>query len=279
MEKLLKTLLAEHGFSFKKAFGQNFLTDDNLLAEIVEKAGITSEDTVLEIGPGAGALTRHIAKRAKKVICYEIDTKLKPVLDDVLSGQDNVEIIFSDIMKCPIEQVENKLGGKYVMVANLPYYITTPIVMKFIEQAKNLKAMVIMVQEEVALRFASPAGHSDYGAITVGINLRGSAEIIIRVPREKFTPAPNVDSAVIKITIDENKFNGVDFSKVREVVRIAFSSRRKMLVNNLMNGYKIPREKANEILEKAEISLTERGESLSAEQFVILSQIISEEGI
>ncbi len=279
MEKSLKTLLAEHGFSFKKAFGQNFLTDDNLLAEIVDKAGITSEDTVLEIGPGAGALTRHIAKRAKKVVCYEIDTKLKPVLEDVLSGQDNVEIIFSDIMKCPIEQVENKLGGKYVMVANLPYYITTPIVMKFIEQAKNLKAMVIMVQEEVALRFASPAGHADYGAITVGINLRGSAEIIIRVPREKFTPAPNVDSAVIKITIDENKFNGIDFSKVREVVRIAFSSRRKMLVNNLMNGYKIPREKANEILEKAEISLTERGESLSAEQFVVLSQVISKEGI
>lgn len=279
MEKSLKTLLTEHGFSFKKAFGQNFLTDDNLLSDIVEKAGITENDTVLEIGPGAGALTRHIAKKAKKVICYEIDTKLKSILEDVLDGQNNVEIVFSDIMKCPIEQVEKKLGDKYVMVANLPYYITTPIVMKFIEQAKNLKAMVIMVQEEVAFRFASTAGHSDYGAITVGINLRGDAEIILRVPREKFTPAPSVDSAVIKITIDENKFKGVDFNKVREVVRIAFSSRRKMLVNNLMNGYKISRDIANEILDEADISLTDRGESLSAEKFVILSQIVAKKGI
>lgn len=279
MEKSLKTLLAEHGFSFKKAFGQNFLTDDNLLGEIVEKSGINSEDTILEIGPGAGALTRHLSKNAKKVVCYEIDTKLKPILEDVLSSSDNVEVVFSDIMKCPIEQVENKLGGKYVMVANLPYYITTPIVMKFLEQAKNLKAMVIMVQEEVALRFSSSAGESDYGAITVGINLRGDAEIVLKVPREKFTPAPNVDSAVIKITIDENKFRGIDFEKVREVVRIAFSSRRKMLVNNLMNGYKISRDIANEILDNAGISLTERGENLSADSFVNLSKIIALKGV
>ncbi len=278
MEKSLKTLLAEHGFSFKKAFGQNFLTDDNLLGEIVEKSGINSEDTILEIGPGAGALTRHLSKNAKKVVCYEIDTKLKPILEDVLSSSDNVEVVFSDIMKCPIEQVENKLGGKYVMVANLPYYITTPIIMRFIENAKNIKAMVIMVQEEVAYRLASKESSSDYGAITVGINLRGSAEVVLKVGREKFTPPPNVDSAVVKITVEKDKFSGVEFDKVRNVVRCAFSSRRKMLVNNLMNTYKMSRQDAEKVLTTANLSLTVRGENLTAEDYVRLSQVIYKKG-
>ena len=144
--------------------------------------------------------------------------------------------------------------------------------MRFIEDAKNLKAMVIMVQEEVAYRFAAKAGTSDYGAITVGINLRGSAEVIIKVPREKFTPAPNVDSAVVKIDIDENKNVGVDFNLVREVVRVAFSSRRKMLVNNLMNGYKLSRADAEKVLTDAEIPLTVRGENLTQTDYVKLSE-------
>ena len=170
--------------------------------------------------------------------------------------------------------MEKRLGGDYVLVANLPYYITTPIIMRFIEKAKNIKAMVIMVQEEVAYRLASKNSTSDYGAITVAINLRGSAEVILNVGREKFTPPPNVDSAIVKITIDKEKFNGVDLVKVRDVVRCAFSSRRKMLVNNLMNGYKIPREKAEKILTDAGIALTVRAENLTAEQFVALSQDI-----
>jgi 16S rRNA (adenine1518-N6/adenine1519-N6)-dimethyltransferase len=279
MEKSLKSLLTEHGFSFKKAYGQNFLTDRTLLDEIVEKAGITENDVVLEIGPGAGALTTSLAKKAKKVLCYEIDKNLKPVLEEVLSPFNNVEVVFNDVMKTDLEEIEKKLGEKYVLVANLPYYITTPIVMRFLEQSKNIKAMAVMVQEEVALRFASKVGTSDYGAITVGINLRGSAEIAIKVPRHMFTPAPNVDSAVIKITIEENKFDGVDLKKVRDVVRIAFSSRRKMLVNNLINGYKISRVDAEELLDKTGVELTVRGENLSAEQFVKLSNVISEKGI
>ena len=279
MEKSLKALLTEHGFSFKKAYGQNFLTDRSLLDEIVEKAGITENDVVLEIGPGAGALTVSLAKKAKKVLCYEIDKNLKPVLEEVLSPFSNVEVVFNDVMKTDLEEIEKKLGEKYVLVANLPYYITTAIVMRFLEQSKNIKAMAVMVQEEVALRFASKVGTSDYGAITVGINLRGSAEIAIKVPRHMFTPSPNVDSAVIKITIEENKFDGVDLKKVRDVVRIAFSSRRKMLVNNLINGYKISRVDAEELLNKAGVELTVRGENLSAEQFVELSKVISEKGI
>ena len=270
----LRQILAKYNLSLKKAFGQNFLSDQALLGEIVEKAQVTNDDIVLEIGCGAGALTKELAKKAKKVVGYEIDTRLKPILHDMLKDHKNVEIVFSDVMKIGIEEIEKKLGGEYILVANLPYYITTPIIMRFLENAKNIKGMVIMVQEEVAYRLASKNSTSDYGAITVGINLRGSAEVILNVGREKFTPPPNVDSAVVKIAIDKDKFNGVDLAKVRDVVRVAFSSRRKMLVNNLMNGYKIPREKVENILIDAGVGLTVRAENLTAEQFVALSQVI-----
>ncbi len=272
MDKPLKFLLSKHNLNLKKQYGQNFLTDTSLLDEIVEKAGVSKDDTVLEIGCGAGALTCALARKAKKVIGYEIDRRLKPVLNETLSDYNNVEIVFGDIMKQKIADVENKLGGDYIMVANLPYYITTPIIMQFIENAKNIKAMVIMVQEEVAYRLASKESTSDYGAITVAINLRGSAEVIIRVPREKFTPAPNVDSAVVKIVIDKNKFSGVDFTAVRDLVRCGFSSRRKMLVNNIMNSYKLSRADVENALDDCGLKLTVRAENLCAEDFVSLAK-------
>ncbi len=273
MEKL-KSILIKHNLTLKKAFGQNFLTDTALLDQIVEKAGVKNDDIVLEIGCGAGALTSALAKKAKKVIGYEIDTRLKPVLNEVLSDYNNVEIVFNDVMKVSLDEIEKKLGGEYILVANLPYYITTPIIMRFIENAQNIKGMVIMVQEEVAYRLASKNSSSDYGAITVGINLRGSAEVILKVGREKFTPVPNVDSAIVKIDIEKDKFKGVDFNNVRNVVRCAFSSRRKMLVNNLMNTYKFSRAKAEEVLTEANLGLTVRGENLSAQDFVNLSEVI-----
>ena len=279
MEKNLKTLLREHGFQLKKAYGQNFLTDTFLLDEIVEKAGVTEQDVVLEIGCGAGALTTALAKKAKKVVGYEIDTKLKPILSQTLSEFNNVEIVFNDVMKSSLEEIENKLGDNYILVANLPYYITTPIVMRFIENSYLMKGMVIMVQEEVAYRFSAKAGSSDYGAITVGINLRGNAEVVIKVPRDKFTPPPNVDSAVVKIVMDNKKFVGVDFNKVRNVVRCAFSSRRKMLVNNLMNGFKLSRADTENALIKSNISLTCRGENLSAEEYVKLTNALIDIGV
>lgn len=271
MEKNLRQILLKHGFTFKKAFGQNFLTDEGLLNDIVYKAGVTKDDTVLEIGPGAGALTKVLCDNAKRVVCYEIDQKLKPVLNEVLADKTNVEIVFKDVLKEKMEDLEAKLSEKYVLVANLPYYITTPIVMNFLEKAKNVKAMIIMVQEEVALRFSAKEGTSDYGAITVGINLRGNAEIIKKVGREMFTPMPNVDSAVVKITVDNNKHKGVDFDKVRNVVRLGFSSRRKMLVNNLVNGLKITKDQAEKALEKANIDLKSRGEALSEMDYINLS--------
>lgn len=272
----LSNLLKKHNLLLKKAFGQNFLSDESLLDQIVEKAEITDNDVVLEIGCGAGTLTQAIAKKAKKVVGYEIDERLKPVLNETLSDFNNVEIVFSDVMKNKITDIENRLGGEYTLVANLPYYITTPIIMRFIEQAKNIKALVVMVQEEVAYRLASNPNSTDYGAITVGINLRGSAEVVLRVPREKFTPAPNVDSAVIKIDVEKDKFCGIDLTAVRETVKCAFSSRRKMLVNNLMNVYKLSREQAVNALESANIDLTARAENLSAQDYVNLTHVLNE---
>lgn len=274
MDKNLKEILQKHGFTFKKAFGQNFLTDQTLLNDIVIKAGVTKNDTVLEIGPGAGALTKVLSDTAKRVVCYEIDTKLKPVLEDVLYGKTNVEIVFKDVLKEKMSDLEKKLGESYFVVANLPYYITTPIVMNFLEKAKNVKAMIIMVQEEVALRFSAKEGTPDYGAITVGINLKGNAEIIKKVGREMFTPMPNVDSAVVKITVDNDKFDGVDKDGVRDVVRIGFSSRRKMLVNNLMNSLKFDRQTAEKVLLDAGIDLKARGETLSVCDYINLSKSI-----
>ena len=279
MEKNLKNLLNSHGAVLKKKYGQNFLTDKSLLNEIVEKAGVTEEDTVLEIGCGAGALTSVLADKAKRVVGYEIDTSLKPVLQETLSSKTNVEIVFQDVMKERLSDIEKRLGGDYILVANLPYYITTPIVMRFIENSEKLKAMVIMVQEEVANRFASSAGSSDYGAITVGINLRGCAEVVLKVPREKFTPVPNVDSAVVKIVANGDKFKGEDFNAVRSLVKCAFTSRRKTLVNNLINGLKISRAMAEKILTDADLSLNSRGEDISAEEYVRLTNILLNNGI
>ena len=274
MEKDIKGILKSHNFSFKKCFGQNFLTDKELLFNIVKKAGVNACVNVLEIGTGAGTLTSFLCKNAKFVLGYEVDQTLKPILNETLSSYNNYEIVFKDIMKEDLHVLEKKLGNNYIMVANLPYYITTPIVLRFLEEAKSITSLVVMVQKEVAERFCAKEGTADYGAITIAINLRGSARIIEYVGREKFSPPPNVDSAVVKIDIDKEKNKDVDLSAVREVVRVAFSSRRKMLVNNLMNGYKMTRLEAEEILIKSNIQLSARGEVLSAEDFIHLSKNI-----
>lgn len=274
MEKSVKAQLGEYGFKFKKAFGQNFLSDPFVLGEIAEKAGVNENSVVLEIGCGAGALTKELAARAKKVVGYEIDERLKPVLKDALSGFDNTEVVFGDVMKRKLADIEKKLGESYVLVANLPYYITTPIIMNFLENGENVSSMAVMVQKEVAERLAAKPRTSDYGAITVGINLRGEAKIVMQVPREKFTPVPNVDSAVVRIDIDKNKFAKADKFAVRELVRKAFTSRRKTLVNNISSGYGTSKESAAKLLEKCGISPTARAEELSAEQFVLLSEAI-----
>lgn len=276
MDADFKRKLNNYNFTLKKAFGQNFISDSELLSEIVASSGITEKDNVLEIGCGAGTLTRELARVANKVVGYEIDKSLEPLLKDTLSDKENVEIIFKDVMKEKLEDIEKKLGDGYVMVANLPYYITTPIIMRFLENSDKIKGMAVMVQEEVADRFSAKEGEPEYGAITVGINLRGHAEKVLRVGREKFTPVPKVDSAVIKITIDKNKNLGEDFKKIRETVKAAFSGRRKTLVNNLINYFKLTRSDAENAVSACGIKTTARGEELSAEKFVFLTRYLSD---
>lgn len=274
----LKEILVKNNFRFNKRFGQNFLTDNNLLDSIVEKAGITSGDTVVEIGCGGGTLTAAIAKRAKRVIGFEIDRNLKPVLEESLAGYENVEIIFKDVMKMKTEEIEEMCGGEFSLVANLPYYITTPILMKFVEESSKVKSITVTVQEEVADRLTAKAGTEAYGAITAGIDVAGNAEKLMRIPRAMFYPAPNVDSAVVKITMDRDKYGDVDLKAYRAAVRCGFASRRKTLVNNLMQSFKIPRNEAEEIVVAVKGDCLVRGETLSTEDFVDLSRILKQKG-
>lgn len=274
MAESLKKLLSESGVTLKKAYGQNFLTDITLLDKIAEIPGAKKTDGVLEIGCGAGALTSALSAKAGKVVGYEIDERLKPVLSRALSGADNVTLVFKDIMKESMESVERRMGGEYFLCANLPYYITTPIIMRFLEEGVFLRSMTVMVQQEVAERLAAKPATPEYGAITVGVNLRGSAKIMLNVPKEKFTPVPKVDSAVVKIEIEKNKFAGANLKEVRNVVRAGFSSRRKTLENNLINIFKLPREKAAQAIERAGLKKGCRGETLSAEDYVKLTEAI-----
>lgn len=274
--KNVKEILASNGFSFKKAFGQNFITDGNLLSGIVADAGIGKEDTVLEIGCGAGTLTYELAQAAKRVVGYEIDKNLAPVLDETLADCPNAEICFCDIMKKKTADLEKELGGQYKVVANLPYYITTPVLMRFIEEAKNVTSLSVMVQEEVAERLCASAGTAEYGAITAAVNLVGSAKIVRRVPKKMFFPVPKVDSAVVRIDIDRSRAEGVNAKIYRDVVRAAFASRRKTLANNLMNSFSMTRTEAERLLLSCGIGEKARGETLDAEQFKTLAKTYGE---
>lgn len=271
----LQSLLLKNGFQFKKQFGQNFISDETLLKNIVSAAEIDENSTVVEIGPGAGTLTREIAKRAKKVYAFEIDEKLKPVLKQTLADFSNVTIRFQDFMKVDLPAFEKEVGP-YTVVANLPYYITTPLTMKFIEESEKATSLVIMVQEEVARRFAAEAGTADYGAITAGIALRGESKIVLSVPRTYFTPQPNVDSAVVKIDFQENRIPVKSKARYRETVRCAFLNRRKTLENNLVNYFHLSREEAAEALSYLGVGEKARGETLTPNEFARLSDWLDE---
>lgn len=273
MEKDLKTVLAECGFGFKKKFGQNFITDKNLLASIVAQAGVSVDDTVVEIGCGAGTLTKALAEVAKKVVSFEVDKSLQPVLSRTLAGVDNAEIVFKDFLKVNLEELENKTGD-YCVVANLPYYVTTPLIMKLLEEGKRVKSITVMVQEEVARRLCAKENTPDYGAITAVIALRASAQIIKKVPRTMFTPRPNVDSAVVKLTVQDGRLPVSDPELYKKTVHAAFLSRRKTLENNLINSFRLTREEAQNILNACGIDVKARGETLSPEAFASLSDEI-----
>lgn len=273
MEGKIKDVLQANGFAFKKQFGQNFITDKNLLAEIVERSGVDGESTVIEIGCGAGTLTRALAERAKQVYAYEIDAKLQPVLAQTLAGLDNVSVTFGDFLKIRLDELEKKLPP-YRVVANLPYYITTPLIMTFIEHAEKCLSLTVMVQEEVAERLCARENTPEYGAITANIALRGECSIIRRVRRELFYPRPNVDSAVVRIDVTGDRLNVGDKELYKKTVQAAFSSRRKTLENNLVNAFHLSREQARTALSDCGIDGKARGETLSPEQFARLSEVI-----
>lgn len=247
----LHSILAKYGFRFKKQFGQNFISDSNLLRSIVASSGITSETTVVEIGCGAGTLTRALAETAKKVYAFDIDADLQPVLAETLAGLDNVEVIFRDFNKIDLPAFEEEIG-EYTVVANLPYYITTPLVTKLLEEGKKARGLSIMVQEEVAERFCAKENTPEYGSITAAIALKGSAKIVKRVSRNLFYPRPNVDSAVVKIDFEKDRIPVKDEGMYRSTVRCAFLNRRKTLENNLVNSFGFSRETAKEICRKPE---------------------------
>lgn len=269
-------LLKSYDFKFNKKFGQNFIFDSNLLNAIVADAGVDKNTTVVEIGTGAGTLTRAIANKAKRVISFEIDTELKPFLDNIFQSYDNIEVRFQDIMKVDLKSFENELNEKYVLIANLPYYITTPIIFKFLEEAEYLTAMYIMVQLEVAERLTAKAGTSEYGAITPAIDVIGDARISRKVSRNMFTPKPNVDSAIVEIKLNKNKFEILDLPLLKKVISASFQMRRKTLTNNLKSAFGNNVEYWAGILESLGFERTVRGETLSANDFVKLANKIYE---
>lgn len=267
-------ILKSHDFKFNKAYGQNFIFDKNFLKSIVTEL-VDENSEVLEIGAGAGTLTAMLCESAKKVVSFEIDKNLQPILHENLNQYKNLELIFQDIMKAELESIESHFEKDYIMVANIPYYITTPIIFKFLA-SKKIKSMAIMIQQEVAERLTAKAGTKDYGAITVAIDARANAKIIKKVGRHMFTPVPNVDSAIVKIDLLENKYQITDEKIFDDTIKCAFGNRRKTLYNNLRSYFGFSTEQATSILNQVNLKTDIRGEKLNTEQFVMLSNLIAE---
>lgn len=268
----IKQIIKDTGFSFNKRYGQNFITDTNLLDAIVADAGVDG-GTVLEIGAGAGTLTAALARKADKVISYEIDCNLMPVLSQTLAGlDDKAEVVFKDIMKESDTAIDCAVGDNYVLVANLPYYITTPVIMRFIERNNTPKSITVMVQKEVGDRLCAKPSTPEYGAITASVALYGSASEVRFVPRTMFYPQPNVDSCIIKI-VRHGIYENIDKNITRKIIKCAFAMRRKTLINNLTSGMKISKGKAEELLSALGVDSKIRGEALSVEQFARLAKL------
>ena len=274
-------ILQKYNFMFQKKFGQNFLIDTHVLDKIISAAGITSDDMVLEVGPGIGTMTQYLCDSARKVIAVEIDKNLIPILEnDTLKEYDNVRVINEDILKLDINKLVNEENdGKTIkVVANLPYYITTPIVMGLFESHVPIESITIMVQKEVADRMQCGPGTKDYGALSLAVQYYAKPEIVANVPPNCFMPRPNVGSAVIKLTRHEKPPVEVkDETLMFKLVRAAFNQRRKTLQNSVNNSPELHlnKEQVVEALDKMGLSQTIRGEALSLEQFAELANLLS----
>ena len=274
-----KAIIDSYSFSFQKKFGQNFLVDSNVLENIIEKAGITEDDLVLEIGPGIGTMTQYLCESAREVVAIEIDETLIPILNYTLADYDNVEIINDDALKTDIEKiVKKKNDGKPIkVVANLPYYITTPIIMGLLEGKAPIESITIMVQKEVAERMQTGPGSKDYGALSLAVQYYADANILMTVPASCFMPRPKVDSSVIKLDIyDKPPVDVCDEEMMFKIIRASFNQRRKTLVNGLKNASNLPftKEEIEESIEKLGEDVRVRGEKLTLEQFAKLTNIL-----
>lgn len=281
--KRTKEIIAKHGFSFKKSLGQNFLIDGNILTRIVDAAGLSKEKGALEIGPGIGALTQRLANQAGKVTAIEIDNRLIPILADILEEEKHVQVVHGDVLKIDLKELfatQFSDVEKVSVVANLPYYVTTPILMKLLEEKLPLEHIVVMIQKEVAQRMAAKPGGKEYGSLSVAVQYYCTTEIVCMVPHTVFIPQPNVDSAVIKLTVREKPAVEVeDEAFFFRVVQSAFTQRRKTLINNLMTiTGKDRRAELTELLQSIEIDPVRRGETLSLEEYAKLSTALQATG-
>ena len=269
--------LEDFGFSFNKNFGQNFITDKNLLSSITRDANLNSNDTVLEIGTGAGTLTQEIATICKKIVSYEIDNNLKEYLLNKFRDENNVEIVFADFLKLNNEIIEEKFNGENIkIIANLPYYITTPLIFKLLNSNLNISSATLMVQKEVANRIVAKPKSKDYGELSVVLQTLCDVEITRIVPSTLFTPKPKVDSAIVKLTpIDKYNILNKDF--FFKTVRACFFSRRKTLVNNLSAYFNISKTICENVLNNLNLSTQIRGEEFSIQQMISLSEKLETE--
>lgn len=271
-----REIISKYSFAFQKKFGQNFLIDANIVENIVSSAGITKEDFVLEIGPGIGTMTQYLCEAAGQVVAVEIDKMLIPILEETLSEYDNVEVINEDVLKVDIKALaDEKNGGRPIkVVANLPYYITTPIIMGLFESGVPIESITIMVQKEVADRMQTGPGTKDYGALSLAVQYYAQAKVVLNVSASCFMPKPNVDSAVIKLVRHKEPAVDVKDDKLMfKIIRASFNQRRKTLVNGLKNSSELSFSKeqivsAIEAIGKPE---TIRGEALTLEEFAMLS--------
>lgn len=274
-------VLQKYNFVFQKKFGQNFLIDEHVLSKIIRSAEITEDDFVVEIGPGIGTLTQYLAASAREVAAIEIDDALIPILKDTLSAYDNVTVIHEDVLKVDLcKLAEEKNGGKPIkVVANLPYYITTPIIMGLFENHVPVESITIMVQKEVADRMKTGPGSKDYGALSLAVQYYAKPELVANVPPNCFMPRPRVGSAVIRLTRHtEVPVEAEDEKLMFQIIRASFNQRRKTLVNGLGNAPElhIPKEITTEVLEEMGLSASVRGEALTLAQFAELSNRILE---
>ncbi|UOY91410.1 16S rRNA (adenine(1518)-N(6)/adenine(1519)-N(6))-dimethyltransferase RsmA [Ectobacillus sp. JY-23] len=276
-----KLILEKYGFSFKKSLGQNFLIDTNVLNRIVDCADLDNTSGAIEVGPGIGALTEQLAKRANKVVAFEIDQRLLPILEETLAPYPHAKVIHSDILKADVKQVmkeEFREGQDVMIVANLPYYITTPILFKLLEENLPIRGIVAMMQKEVADRITAGPGTKEYGSLSIAIQYYTEAETVLTVPRTVFVPQPNVDSAVIRLTKRSKPLVDVtDEAFFFSVIRASFAQRRKTLMNNLANNLSgIPKDKIwlEQTLLGIDIDPKRRGETLTIEEFARLSNAL-----